>query len=137
MPFSSMSASILSRRGGPALVLGSPGDHRIISAVTQVISHWVDVGQGIEAAVAAPRIHTIRNEEVMLERPPGNVEGLLKLERRGYSVYQPLGSLFAGDYNPYFGGVHAVAQEDGHWRGAADPRRDGESAYARGSRQEV
>ena len=27
--------------------------------------------------------------------------------------------------NAYYGGIHAVAKENGNWVGAADPRRDG------------
>jgi gamma-glutamyltranspeptidase/glutathione hydrolase len=124
MPYSSMSATVVARGGAPALVLGSPADERIISAVVQVISHWIDVGQGIEAAVAAPRLHTLK-EEVLLETRPEDPAVILGLERLGYPVHQPLSSLFSGELNPYFGGVHAVALEDGQWRGAADPRRDG------------
>lgn len=128
-PYSSMSATILARGRKPELVLGSPGDERIISAVVQVASHWADIGAGIEAAVAAPRIHVLRDVEVMLERKPEATTSLLALERRGYVLYQPLSSLFAGELNPYFGGVHAAAREDGELRGAADPRRDGAVAY--------
>lgn len=125
MPYSSMSATVVARGGQPALVLGSPADERIISAVVQVISHWIDVGQGIEAAVVAPRLHTLPREEVLLETRPQDPAVILGLERLGYPVHQPLSSLFAGDLNPYFGGVHAVALEEGRWQGAADPRRDG------------
>ena len=130
MPYSSMSACVLAVGGRPCLVLGSPGDERIISAVAQVISHWVDVGDGIEAAVEAPRLHTLRTEEVLLETRPQGAEALLGLEARGYTIHLPLSSLFAGDLNPYFGGVHAVARENGQWQGAADPRRDGAVAFA-------
>ena len=35
---------------------------------------------------------------------------------------EPLGQ---NGRNAYFGGVHAVALENGRWVGAADPRRDG------------
>ena len=38
--------------------------------------------------------------------------------------------LAIGDLNPYFGGVHAVAYENGKWVGAADPRRDDVVKYA-------
>lgn len=131
MPYSSMSASILAQNGMPCLVLGSPGDERIISAVVQVISHWVDVGKGIKAAVAAPRMHTLRGEEVLLEICPQSKRSLLKLERKGFTVHQPLTSLFAnGNLNPYFGGVHAVAVEEGKQCGTADPRRDGVVLFA-------
>ena len=125
MPYSSMSATVLSKEGEPILVLGSPGDLRIISAVVQVISHWVDVGAGIEAAVHAPRLHVAREDEVLLETRPGDLDALLHLELRGFSVLQPMSSLFSGELNPYFGGVHAVAKEEGRLVGAADPRRDG------------
>lgn len=130
MPYSSMSSSILSRDGVPALALGSPGDSRIISAVVQVISHWVDLGQGIEAAVAAPRIHSLGADELLLEAEPSSPRALLRLEEQGYTVYRPLSSLFTGALNPYFGGVHAVARENDQWQGSADPRRDG--AVSRG-----
>jgi gamma-glutamyltranspeptidase/glutathione hydrolase len=55
---------------------------------------------------------------------------LLKMERRGYNIVRPLSSLYQGNLNPYFGGVHAVARESSGWRGGADPRRDGTVGYA-------
>ncbi len=125
VPYSSMSACVLRRRDGRALALGSPGDDRIISAVVQVISHYTDVGDGLPAAVAAARVHTLHPETVLLEADPGRTEGLVQLEERGYTVYRPVTSLHSAGLNPYFGGVHAVADEDGERVGAADPRRDG------------
>jgi gamma-glutamyltranspeptidase/glutathione hydrolase len=130
VPNSFMSATVLRRRDGSMLTLGSPGDDRIISAVVQVISHYADVGEGLQAAVAAPRLHTLRSETVLVEAEPGRASGLVQLEERGYTVYRPVTSLHAAGLNPYFGGVHAVAREEGEWAGAADPRRDG--AVARG-----
>jgi gamma-glutamyltranspeptidase/glutathione hydrolase len=67
MPYSSMSATIVSKNTRPYLVLGSPANERIISAVIQVISHWVDLNKGIESAVNEPRLHTISSEELMVE----------------------------------------------------------------------
>jgi gamma-glutamyltranspeptidase/glutathione hydrolase len=132
IPYSSMSATLLSRNGKPALLVGSPGSQRIISAVVQVISHWVDVGRGIEAAVSTPRLHVEPRDRLYLEsrqmRIPPSL--LLKMERRGYDIVRPLSSLYRGNLNPYFGGVHAVALEAAGWRGAADPRRDGTVGYA-------
>jgi gamma-glutamyltranspeptidase/glutathione hydrolase len=120
-----MSASIVARNGKPVMATGSAGDERIISGVIQVISHFLDVRKGIEAAVAAPRIHCLRVEEVLLETRPQDLKAVLSLEQRGYTVHQPLSSLFSGELNPYFGGIHAVAMQDDRWTGAADPRRDG------------
>jgi gamma-glutamyltranspeptidase/glutathione hydrolase len=130
MPYSFMSATILSRDGSPRLALGSPGDDRIVSTVVQVISHWVDVGGGIKTAVRAPRLHTLRHEEVLLEKRPKDDAILLALEETGYTVHLPVTSLSSGSLNPYFGGVHALAREHGIWRGVADPRRDGAVEYA-------
>jgi gamma-glutamyltranspeptidase/glutathione hydrolase len=131
MPYSSMSATILARDGWPQLGLGSPGDDRIISAVVNVASHWSDVRRGVAAAVAAPRVHSLPGEEVLLETRPADPRVLLRLEQRGYALHMPLTSLFSGELNPYFGGVHAVAREGERWVGAADPRRDGAVAHPR------
>jgi gamma-glutamyltranspeptidase/glutathione hydrolase len=130
MPHSFVSATVLAQDGSPRLVLGSPGDDRIISAIVQVLSHWVDVGRGIQAAVRAPRLHTLRHGELLLEKKPRGENELLFLEEHGYSVHLPLSGMFAGNLNPYFGGVHALAREGAGWCGAADPRRDGTVAYA-------
>ncbi len=124
MPYSSMAATILSKDGKPCLAVGSPGSRRIISAVVQVISRWVDAGQSISDAVAGPRLHTVEEGELLVEVAPTREE-LLVLELHGFAVSQPLSSLFREARNPYFGGVHAVALERDGWRGAADPRRDG------------
>lgn len=131
MPYSSMSTSIVSKDGQPVLVLGSPGSARIISAVTQVISHWVDVDEGIETAVAAPRVH------VVIDRKDGRdnayveemVDGL-DVDALGFDLANPQTDLIQNGLNAYFGGVHAIALEEGGWRGAADPRRDGTVGYA-------
>ena len=127
MPYSSMSGTILAKNGNPVLAVGSPGSKRIISAVVQVVSHWVDVKKGIKAAVAAPRLHVVPEDDLFLELRQKQIPLplLLKLELRGYSVVRPLTTLFKEDLNPFFGGVHAVALENGVWDGAADPRRDG------------
>jgi gamma-glutamyltranspeptidase / glutathione hydrolase len=55
---SAMSPSIvLNPRGELALVLGSPGGPRIITAVLQVISNVIDHRMSLAQAVYAPRIH--------------------------------------------------------------------------------
>jgi len=55
---SSMTPSIvLDSAGGLAMVVGSPGGARIITAVTEVISNVVDHGMTMAQAVYAPRIH--------------------------------------------------------------------------------
>jgi gamma-glutamyltranspeptidase/glutathione hydrolase len=131
LPYSSMSATILSREGRPVLAVGSPGSKRIISAVVQVVSHWVDVKRGIRAAVEAPRLHVVPEDDLFMEARGVPASHLLELEKRGYSIVRPLSSLHKGDLNPFVGGVHAVAWEGREWEGAADPRRDGAVGHAR------
>ncbi|MFN3243398.1 MAG: gamma-glutamyltransferase family protein [Planctomycetota bacterium] len=130
MPYSSMSATILSKDGVPQFGVGSPGSRRIISAVVQTVSNYIDRGLDPAAAVAAPRMHVVpEDDDLMLEARPRSRALLRDLELRGFSLAIPLSSLFAEDRNPYFGGVHAVGRvPDGGWAGGADPRRDGVAA---------
>ncbi len=130
MPYSSMSATIIAKDGAPIVILGSPGSARIISAVTQVSSHWIDVNQGIERAVAAARVHVVpdddgRDNAYLESTIPG-----LDLEALSFDLIEPQTDLSINGLNAYFGGVHAIGRENGAWRGAADPRRDGSTGYA-------
>ena len=69
-------------------------------------------------------------DDLLVERRLTSRSLLRDLELRGFSVAVPLSSLFRGERNPYFGGVHAVALDPkAGWRGAADPRRDGAVRY--------
>jgi gamma-glutamyltranspeptidase/glutathione hydrolase len=133
MPFSSMSASIVSRDGIPVMGVGSPGSARIISAVTQVMQLWIDGGRDIAGAVAAPRWHVQPPRSLYSEDSVAGARYARVLEQRfGVRLQHPADDLATGGRNPYFGGVHAVAWERGRWTGAADPRRDG--AVGRSSR---
>jgi len=130
MPLSSMSATIVSRDDDPMLVLGSPGSARIISAVTQVTSYWVDVAPDVEAAVAAWRVHVVPDERGYVEGPSLDAELLGGMAERGLSLARPTYGVSDSHLDPYFGGVHALAFEEGAWAGAADPRRDGSVGIA-------
>ena len=54
-PRSSMSPTIILRKGQPFLALGSPGGSTIITTVTQMIFNRIDRDLGIARALAAPR----------------------------------------------------------------------------------
>ncbi len=54
---SSMTPTILARKGKPYLVLGSPGGSTIITTVLQAIVGVVDYGFNAQQAAAAPRLH--------------------------------------------------------------------------------
>lgn len=126
MPFSSMSASIVSRGGVPVMGVGSPGSARIISAVTQVIQLWVDGARDLAGAVAEPRWHVQPPRSLYIEDSAAAATHARDLEQRlALRLQRPADDLAWGGRNPYFGGVHAVAWERGRWVGAADPRRDG------------
>jgi gamma-glutamyltranspeptidase/glutathione hydrolase len=124
MPYSSMSPTIVSRGGAPVLGLGSPGSARIVSAVAQVVDRWVAVGQTLEEAVAAPRLHVVPEADLYLEGVAGGAAPPWAVDS-GFEIVVPADDLAAGGRNPYFGGVHAVARQGDGWVGAADPRRDG------------
>lgn len=130
MPMSSMSASMVLDGDQAVLVLGSPGSARIISAVTQVTSHWLDIHSGIVDAVAAYRVHTIPPDRVYIEGENISAALMAGLAQRNWNLQRPSYGVSDSQLDPYFGGVHALAREAGVWTGSTDPRRDGLVGFA-------
>ena len=56
-PLSSMSPTIVNKDGKVAIVLGTPGGSRIITAVVHTILNLIDYGMTLQEAVDAPRFH--------------------------------------------------------------------------------
>jgi gamma-glutamyltranspeptidase/glutathione hydrolase len=131
MVLSSMAGTIVSRQGSPLLVLGSPGSARIISAVAQVLSYWRDVDANIVRAVDAWRVHGYPDDRAYVEGPQLSSALLAGMAAQGFSLYRPTYGVSDSHYDPFFGGVHAIACEGDRWVGAADPRRDGRVGIAR------
>ena len=131
MVLSSMSGTIVSRGNEPVLVLGSPGSARIISAVAQVTSFWVDIRPDIKAATDAWRVHGLPSDLAYVEGPEVGLDLLDYLVRHGFTLGRPRYGVSNSHLDPYFGGVHAIARQEGRWVGAADPRRDGVVGIAR------
>ena len=129
MPYSSMTPTILMKDGKPVMAIGSPGSERIISAIVQVISLWVDAGLSIEEAVATLRIHVTPDKIVYLESDKLPVVQKENLMNSGFAFEHPPSEILVKGLNPYFGGINAIAFENGEWKGAADPRRDGTVGY--------
>jgi gamma-glutamyltranspeptidase/glutathione hydrolase len=129
MPYSSMTPTILMKDGKPVMAIGSPGSERIISAIVQVISLWVDAGLSIEEAVYQNRIHVSPGKEIYFEND--NLQGEERdiLLNSGFTFSRPPLDIIINGLNPYFGGVHVVAFENSEWKGAADPRRDGSTGF--------
>jgi gamma-glutamyltranspeptidase/glutathione hydrolase len=121
-----MSPVLVLHQGRPVLAVGSGGSNRLRSAITQVISNFVDFGMSLSKAVEASRIH-FEDEVVQLE---GGIAPDVAdtLERAGYTVNR------WPNRNMFFGGAHAVAQEQffsgssSRWVAAGDPRRSGATA---------
>ena len=120
-PASSMSPTMLLKDGVPSLILGASGSERIISSVFQVITNVFERRMGLAEALAAPRLHPLR-EGLMLE--PGLPDSDIRL-------LESLGRAPKVGERPglFFGGVQAIMvdPERGTVIGAADPRRRGEA----------
>jgi len=111
---------VLDPAGRLALVTGSPGGPRIISAVAQVVSNLIDQRMTLGEAIAAPRIHhQAQPDAVFWERG-----GLTGDQRR---VLAAMGYRFRG--RPIFiGDVNTVLVTPRGLEGVADPRRGGGAA---------
>ena len=127
MAYSSMSPTVVRKDGQNVLVIGSPGSARIISTVAQIARQWMDAQEkDIKASVAAPRVHVYDNKVLFEALAPSEQATILPyLEKQGMEIAFPTYDLQINGLNAYFGGVHALAWENGRWKGAADPRRDG------------
>ena len=65
------------------------------------------------------------DDKAYIEGPVIENSLLIGMGNYGLSLYRPAYGVSDSQYDPYFGGVHALAFENGKWTGAADPRRDG------------
>lgn len=122
-PLSSMSPTlVLDPQGRPFMALGSPGATRIITTVAQVISNVIDHGMNIQEAILAPRFFRMATGAMSVEARL-SITALEELKKMGHEI------VVRGDYDAYFGGVHAVLfdYENGILWGGADPRRDGQA----------
>ncbi len=122
-PLSSMSPTlVLDLEGRPYMTIGSPGAMRIITTVAQVISNVIDHGMTIQTAILAPRVYRTQSGAMSIEGRI-SINAYNKLLEMGHQI------TVRGDYDPYFGGVHAVLfnRDIGILFGGADPRRDGQA----------
>lgn len=125
MTLSSMMApGIFFTAGKPSLILGSGGSNRLRGAILQVLLRHQHLGQSLEEAVCAPRLH---NEGMALDVEPGLLcdEYRHTLQQRGWRIRQ------WREHSVYFGGVHAISiSPKGHIEACGDPRRGGAWAAA-------
>ena len=119
-PLSSMTPSIVLKKGKSFLITGSPGGSRITTAVLQIILNVIDRHMSIADAVSAPRIHNQWLPDQVYAEPglPGDV--LATLQARGNKVVAQ---------RPFTSANSIMIAPDGSFIGAADPRtRDGLAA---------
>ncbi len=125
-PRSSMSPTIITRRGRPVLALGSPGGSTIITTVLQTIVNRVDLGMSLPRALAAPRAAQRNTAAVTAE--PAFIDAYgPALTALGHTL-QPagdaltsaaeIGAATAIGFGPR-GGLVAVAEPDRRGGGAA------------------
>ncbi len=111
---------VLDPSGRLALVAGSPGGPRIISAVAQVLSNVIDHDMSLADAVCAPRIHHQALPDSLYYEAGGiTADQRAALEAMGHALRgRPL----------TIGDVNAVLVTPQGLQGLADPRRSGGAA---------
>lgn len=119
-PLSSMTPTVV-RAGGHAnvIVIGSPGGPRIITAVTQVLLRVLVLGESLENAVKAPRLHQQWSPAETVFEPEFDARTVESLEKR---FGQPVKRTVL-----HFGSVQAILVDrvGGMPVAVSDPRRGG------------
>jgi gamma-glutamyltranspeptidase/glutathione hydrolase len=112
---------IVLRNGQPRFVIGGAGGHRIVSAITEVLSRLVDEEMDLVQAMAAPRLNPL-SDTLYLETDDEALWTNADLATlRGFG-------LRAGPRDAsYFARVNAIAIDPvtGAYTGVADPRWGG------------
>ncbi len=118
-PRSSMTPTIIFKKGEPFMVVGSPGGSKIIGTVLNVIVNVIDFGYTLEDAMKAPRLIN-RDGPIEMETELYRNRFLKReLERRGHPIWDA----------QVLGNVQAILfdREEDFIYGASDPRADGEA----------
>ncbi len=122
-----MAPTIARHRRGDLLVMGSGGSNRLRNAIMLTLSHIIDHGRSVRAAVDAPRMHlevASDGYHLAYERPALTAEAASALEQAW-----PGAAAFGGP-NMFFGGVHTATRIGGVFGGAGDRRRGGDCGVA-------
>lgn len=115
-PLSSMSPTIVTRKGKVRLVVGGSGGPTIITGTLQVLLNVLDFGMNVSDAVSRSRIHHQWMPQMLaIERDlPKDV--VVNLKRRGHRVFS---------FRKPFTAVQAVEVKGRRRYGASDPRKYG------------
>lgn len=124
-PFSSVAPTIITRRGKPICVLGSPGSERISTALAQVLVRYLDFNEPLAEAIEKPRFHTSARKQMQLEQERFDDSIKDNFEALGFDMKA------RDSYSFYLGCVQAIEfphKKNGYTAiGVADPRRDGDA----------
>jgi gamma-glutamyltranspeptidase/glutathione hydrolase len=134
-PRTTIAPTVVTRDGEVVLALGAAGGLRILSAIVQTISRYVDQGHDPETAVLLPRVHPQRGTDgagrrlmdgnaITLEMPPERgwpAAAAAHLRAAGFSVEEV-------QRHAAFGRVHLVARAGDAWLGVADADWEGSTA---------
>jgi len=116
---SSMSPTIVLKKGKPCLALGSPGGSRIITAVAQAIVNFSRFDLGPDKLVSHPRYHhQWLPDTLYLEEKGFNINVIQDLIAKGHIVKET---------DPFCELELIYFNNAGLMTGAADPRGDGEA----------
>ena len=131
-PRTTIAPTVVTRDGEVVLALGAAGGIRILSAIVQTISRYVDQGHDPVAAVALPRVHPVRGETESGERVMQTDQVNLEMTpERGWQAAIADDLKMAGfevtpvERHAAFGRVHLVARIENAWQGVADPDWEG------------
>jgi len=118
---STQSPTIVTKDGELVLAVGSPGNYRIITTVTQMIVNILDFKMPLQEAINAPRICSGHQLDALILEGHFPATTVQRLKSLGHVTDN------RGAYDMFFGGVHAIIRDrsTGMLTGAADPRRDG------------
>lgn len=111
-PLSSMSPTLVTRHGQPVLTLGAAGGPTIISQVTQVLLRYLAMGQSLEEAMQAVRIHHQWSPNLLFIESDMAEAVRDGLRAKGHALKE-MGS---------FGGTQAIALENGRFVPMTEPR---------------
>ncbi len=117
-PLSSMTPTIVVRRGRAYIVLGAPGGSRIINGVLQVLLNVLDFKMNIQEAVNRPRFHHQWKPDKLFLEDGFSPDTVALLERRGHEIASI----------PAVAVVEAILYDGKYLQGATDPRGHGRAA---------
>ena len=115
-PLSSMTPSIVERKGQTVMAVGGAGGPTIITSVLQTIYRYLVGKMNLEQAVYSPRIHhQFLPRQLFVENKRFSPELIMNLKLRAHKI----------QFKDYIGQVFAVAKEGDQLVGAGEIRREG------------